>query len=170
MGHDTSQDLRRDLLQPTLSTTRPPESIFSSSALFFTAFFGDSFAVILLSAANSKILGRLKADLWLYLVATVASLTFLVILVHTTVTEAPWLTELLGEHSRSATRFIHRGFALLVWAALYVPQRRYHQAAELSNLAPRSPWKAAIVCIAVSLLAKLVGVRIIRIALAVFSA
>lgn len=60
-----------NLLNPELSVEDSGQSLYSSKALFFTAFLGGPMAVILLSAMNSRILIRLKTDIIMYIAAII---------------------------------------------------------------------------------------------------
>lgn len=143
---DQDYQPRADLLAPILDDERPPEPLYSARAEFFTAFFGGPFAILILSSLNARILGRLNKDMWRYVLGAIIALCAVVGVTWLGMTDAPpqWYAEFVGDQGSRATRWISRGFALILWAALWWPYRRYHKAAELMGIGPRSPWAAAI--------------------------
>ncbi|UCH74669.1 MAG: hypothetical protein JSU82_02085 [Rhodospirillales bacterium] len=137
---------RADLLSPVLGETGPPEPLFSTRAEFLTAFFGGPFAILLLSGMNANFLGRLKPDLWRYVLGTAASVFVVSFLAWLRAADPPpaWYIDVAGDQARQAVRWISRLFALVLWFLLWLPYRRYHKAAEVMGLGNRNPWKAAI--------------------------
>jgi hypothetical protein len=138
-----------DLLSPVLGEQGPPEPMFSARAEFLTAFCGGPFAILLLSGMNASFLGRLKPDLWRYVLGAAASVFVVSFLAWLRVADPPpeWYADVAGDHARQAVRWISRVFALLLWFLLWLPYRRYHKAAEVMGLGNRNPWGAAVVSV-----------------------
>ena len=151
-GTDVSEpnhNYRDELLTPVLESEPMPVPAYSTRALFFTAFFGGAFAIILFSGLNAHHMGRLQKDAWRYALALVLSIGAVGWLVVTSVTQSQpaWLADVFGGDSSRALRWGGRLFGLLVWLALWLPYRRYHKAAEIMGAEPRSPWIPGLLCV-----------------------
>jgi hypothetical protein len=146
---EPNHNYRDDLLTPVLESEPMPVPAYSTRAQFFTAFFGDAFAIILLAGLNAHHMGRLKKDSWRYGLALVLSIGAVGWLVTSSMapSQPAWLTDIFGGDSTRALRWGGRLFGLLVWLALWLPYRRYHKAAEIMGAEPRSPWIPALLCV-----------------------
>jgi hypothetical protein len=135
-----------DLLKAELSTEGSGRSLYSSKALFFTAFFGGPIAVVLLSALNSRLLNRLKSDLIFYFLAGFLIFAFLyyVIVVPENAQGIKWL----GEFRRANPVFKYgpRVIALIFWVISYALHRKFHKAIAIMGLKPMKPWVPGIIC------------------------
>jgi len=135
-----------NLLKPELAVEDSAQSIYSSRALFFTAFFGGPLALIFLAAKNSKMLNRLQTDIMIYIGAIIGFIVFLyfVIVVPENAEGLKWL----GEYRRANPVFKYgpRALALVFWSIVYALHRPYHKAMTVMGLEPLRPWGQAILC------------------------
>lgn len=143
---DPDYGARADLLTPVLHEDNPPEPMYSARAEFFTAFFGGPFAILILSALNSRILGRLDKDKWRYVLGAVASFGVVTGAAYIAVMDTPpeWYADIAIDDERRAVRLMSRVFAMGLWFLLWFPYRRYHKTTEMVGTGVRSPWKAAL--------------------------
>lgn len=136
-----------DLLRPVLSSDESARSIYSSKALFLTAFFLGPNAAIILSAFNSRILGRLAKDLILYFLAILIYIAFLYLIIKIPdgTVGYEWLSEYRRENP--VYRYGPRFLALVFWSISYALHRKYHKAMNLMGVTPVRPWGAVAVCL-----------------------
>ena len=135
-----------NLLKPELTVEDSGKSLYSSKALFFTAFIGGPIALILLAAMNSRILNRLKTDIIMYIAAIIVFIVFLhfVIVIPEGAEGLKWI----GEYRRAHPVFKYgpRVLALVFWSISYALHRQYHKAMAVMGLEPLRPWGQAILC------------------------
>ncbi len=140
----------RDLLQPSLSGDRPARPIYSAQAGFWVAFFGGPVAIALFGGLNARRLGRLRREWPLY-----AGMGAIFLVLGVVFFVSPQIVGMepqsTGDQSRSF-RLGSRGFALVLWLAMFALHRRYHRAAEMLGEDPPSPWKPAIAFIVIGIL------------------
>ena len=100
--------------------------------------FSGPLAVGALMAINSKRLGRLRRDAWIYAAITVAT----VLLTFAIVNFPDFFTvEYSSGRPRSVARFAIRGAGVLTFALVYCYFRPHYRAMTLSGLDSPSPWK-----------------------------
>jgi len=137
-----------NLLKPELAVEDAGRSIYSSKALFFTAFIGGPIALIILAAMNSRILNRLKSDIMIYIGAIIGLIVFLhfAIVVPENAEGLKWL----GEYRRANPVFKYgpRALALVLWSITSALHRPYQKAMTVMGPEPLRPWGAAILCTA----------------------
>ena len=141
------------LLEPSLQGP-PPEPLYSVRANFLVAFFGGVYAAALFGALNAQRMGRLARDVWIYaLVATTWSAVG-VWAGYAIMTETlpGWLSEVdVGGRPGRTLRFAGRAVSLALFGSMYLRQRVCFKAQELAGVTPAGPWRAALVCSAVSI-------------------
>ena len=128
------------LLEPTLESETSPTSIYSTQACFFVAFLGGPFAILLFSALNSRRLGRLARDAWIYVLGGIGVSIFVILMAQTVAAGAPpealgWI----GEGRRGLSN-ASRLLALVLFGIVFLMHRPFHRAARLSGDDPPSPW------------------------------
>ncbi len=162
---DQRPENREELLAPVLGETQLPVPAYSTGAQFLTAFFGGPFAIILFSGLNAYHMGRSKIDGWRYVLAMITSIIIVawVSLVFQGVSPPAWIVDLFGDDTGRAVKWAVRGFGLLVWLALWLPNRRFHRAAEIMGIDPRRPWIPALICIAAAIVMQLALVSILNV-------
>jgi hypothetical protein len=135
-----------NLLKPELAVEDSGQSIYSSRALFFTAFIGGPLSLIFLAAKNSRILNRLKTDITIYIAAIIGFIVFLYLVI--VVPEGAEGLKWLGEYRRENHVFKYgpRFLALVFWSITCALHRPYHKAMSVMGLEPLRPWGAAILC------------------------
>ena len=147
-----------DLLRPTLAPdVTAPAALYSSNALFLTAFFGGAFALLALAALNVQRLGRVRRDAG-YLLLGFALTIALVMGLYRPGQE--W--SVAGLTHEGSTRLIWRSFALLLAVGAFLVHRRYYRSMSLVGLEPPSPWKAAIGCCVLGFVAQVAAVTLVR--------
>ena len=116
-----------DLLKPTLSSEDSGRALYSSRALFFTAFFGGPMAIVLLSA--------------------LAIFLFHVIVVP----EGTYGLKWLAEYRRTTPVFKYgpRVMGLIFWSIAFAIHRKYYKAMALMEVTPLNPWGSAIICVVI---------------------
>jgi hypothetical protein len=144
----------QNLLNPTLSPETSHQRIYSQRALFFVAFFGGPLALLLLNALNSNKLNRLRRDLLPYLIA----LSLYVALLSVIIWSAPegvsvWKWIAAQRRENFFFKYAPRIFALILWGGFAFLHRPFHKAAQLLGDDPPSPWRAALSCFAVAMVA-----------------
>lgn len=132
------EELLRPSLSPDLSNA---PAIYSSNALFLTAFFGGAFALIALAAVNVQRLGRIRRDGPLLLLGAVLTAGFIAALYRP---GADWTVA--GLSSDGSSRLLWRSFSLLLATGAFLVHRRFYRSMSLVGLAPPSPWVTAIGC------------------------
>jgi len=132
-----------DLLEPTLTRERAPVALYSMRSGFWVAFLGGPAATAIYTALNSRRLGRLARDLWLYIggVALAYAALYLATLFE------PF--DLAADEGRRNARLLSRGLALALWGGYFLRLRPHYRAMEVMGTAPSPPWKAAVTCILV---------------------
>jgi hypothetical protein len=141
MSHARSEI--ESLLEPSLGSGAG--TIYSLRACFFVAFLGGPLAILLFSALNSRRLGRLARDAWVYALGGLVTVAFLVALAPVAVEGTPpeWLGWIGGDGKRGL-RNASRLLALLLFGGLYLLHRPFHRAARLRGLDAPSPWVPGI--------------------------
>ena len=132
------------LLEPSLAGGSGARAIYSLRACFFVAFFGGPFAILLFAGLNSRRLGRLAADAWIYAVGAIVTVVFIAFAFQglDSGTAPAWLSA-LGEGPR-ATRVATRILAMALFGVVFLAHRRFYKAADLSGEDPPSPWLPGI--------------------------
>ena len=69
-GSGLASERRAELLEPSLE--RPNQPLYSTTASFWVAFLGGAFAAATFGALNASRAGRLKKDLWISILVSVA--------------------------------------------------------------------------------------------------
>ena len=137
-----------DLLKPTLDTgTVGQATIYSTTAGFATSFFGGPFAAITLTGINAWRLRRLAADALPLLGAT--ALSVLVVLF---IANPAWFGQPDLEFSRSATRLLHRAYALGLFGAFWLLHRRFYRGMAIMGLEAPNGWIIGIACVLLGVL------------------
>lgn len=154
---DQRPETRDDLLAPVLGTAQLPVPAYSTGAQFLTAFFGGPFAIILFAGLNAYHMGRSHKDGWRFVLAMIVSITLVawIVLVFQGISPPAWIVDLFGDDTGRAVTWIVRGFGLFVWLALWLPNRRFHRAAEIMGIEPRRPWIPALICISTAIVMQL---------------
>lgn len=147
-----------EMLRPTLAPdVTAPAAIYSSNALFLTAFFGGAFALLAFAAINVQRLGRVRRDagyLLLGLALTVALAIFLY--------RPGQQWSVAGLTPAASARLAWRSFALLLAMGVFLLHRRYYRSMSLVGLEPPSPWAAAIGCSLLGLVAQSAAIALVR--------
>lgn len=135
------------LLEPSLSQTRVHVPPYSVRAGFFVAFFGGVYATLAWSALNSRRLGRLRADAWLYVVLALIWTAVTMWLGYADASRSlpSWLSQ-TGEAGRGL-RYLLRALSLAVFGLGYWRLRRFYTAAAFSDEAAPNPWKVGLGCV-----------------------
>jgi hypothetical protein len=139
-----------NLLQPSLTDSASAVSLYSVRANFIVAFFGGPYAAIALSYLNSRRLGRVRADVWVYALLALAWTAVIAWVSASTrglgqPFGLPGLA-LLGDAKRDL-RMLSRAIGLAVCGLLYLRLRRYYVADQLAGDTSPSPWKAGILVV-----------------------
>ncbi|MGH8221486.1 MAG: hypothetical protein ACREQZ_00800 [Woeseiaceae bacterium] len=142
MSTETRYSIRMhdSLLQPSLNRQQPV-SIFSPSALFATAFFGGALGVTVMAAMNSVRLRRVQRDLPILVLGPLSAVAVVFSAHH----------YYPGADARDL-RLAVRAAGLLCWLGFYAMHRMEYKAMNSMGLAPRRPWVAALISIAMGML------------------
>jgi hypothetical protein len=135
--------MREDLLQPELGGGRDHVPLYSARAGFYVAFLGGPIAIALFSALNSKRLGRLHKDIYVYLLVSIAALSFLVFGANN--------LELFSfgssnDNPRRNLRLAFQLVGLLSFGLYYLMHKRNYRSEQIFGESPPSPWSAGILC------------------------
>jgi hypothetical protein len=136
---------RHDLLRPSLEAhvARP---IYSVGALIAAAFFGGSFAVMLLAAENSRRLGRWRVDCaWLALGFVIAAGGILA-------AQDFFTDPATNVIDSSSFRMANRALAFALVGGAYLLHRKAYRASTVTGLDPPSPYVAVIAVVIVGTL------------------
>lgn len=140
-----------DLLRPSLHAEARTAPIYSARAGFWVAFLGGAVATTLFSALNSHRLGRLSRDAPFYVLAMVVFVA--VIGVYYAKPGLFGFGLQSEQEARQTLRLLYRGIALAMWLGYYWLHRQQHRAMHLTGGTPPSPWKPALTCIGLGILA-----------------
>lgn len=133
-----------DLFQPSLSRNASAAPLHPFGAVFFVAFFGGPLALVVIGALNSRRLGRLSHDAYVYVLAVAGTVGL------TTVSVAfPDLLASIsvGEDPKTTLRLAFRAFSLGLAGLLWLQHRRHYRAMRTMGLHAPTPWIAAILCV-----------------------
>jgi hypothetical protein len=145
------------LLEPSLSDGTRATSIYSARAGFMVAFFGGGLASSIFGALNSRRLGRLGEDAWLYALGMLFFAGAAVAAGYAVAAGVDFAT--LGEDARrqgSALRILSRALGLGFFGLVFLRHRRFYKATELAGEDAPSPWLPGLGCIAAATLISLV--------------
>lgn len=135
--------MRKDLLQPELSSGGDHVPLYSARAGFYVAFLGGPIAIALFSALNSKRLGRLHKDVYVYLLVNVAAVGFLIFGVNN---PESFSFDATDDNPTRNLRFAYQLVGLLSFGLYYLMHKRNYRTEQIFGDKPPSPWGAAILC------------------------
>lgn len=133
---------------PLLQDRAPHGRIYSDRALFYTAIAGGATPVILLSLANTGLLGRWRVDGWRLAVAALATGLVLPVAMDMAMSgQLPaGLARLPNGGGRLLVKYSAHLFGILIALFLWAPMMRiYNHAHSTGN--NRKPWTMAITCL-----------------------
>lgn len=137
-----------ELLRPTLGEASAQRPLYTVQAGFLTAFFGGLYAACLIGGLNSRRLGRLARDAWIYAVAALAWTATLLWFGYGS--EAGLLGEgwrITGGAGRTL-RFGGRLLALVLFGLIHLRHRPMIRLQQLLGTSPPNPWPVALTAIA----------------------
>jgi len=127
-----------ELLRPTLSEYRAGPALYNETGLALAAFLGGPVGAGVYGAANSFRLSRLKQELPVIVAAVAAS--FLLVFELERFGLLRELAQALDATGTSTLKITLRALGLACFGAIYLMQRRFYRAAQVSGVESLKGW------------------------------
>ena len=116
------------------------KALYSVRACVIVAFFGGPIAITLFSLLNSRLIGRLRKERWLFAGAFLISIALYLYIFQFFPDISSFSEYMQQRRSSSFMRLYPKILAMLLCAGFYALHLRYHRAMQFSGNAPLKPW------------------------------